>query len=70
VGNHEDDDTSDTDDFDRDITGMIDEFSDQDRLTFMFAEIHESFRAMLTAGFTEKQALRLIAFTLIHEGDA
>jgi len=63
------------DDFDKDITSGSRDDSLGDEPSFlpmvlMFMEMHESFVAMIAAGFTEAQALRFHAYCAISDGDA
>jgi hypothetical protein len=58
---------SSNDDFDRDITN---DFSGAPSPMLMaFNEIHESFIALISVGFTETQALKFLAFCSIYDGD-
>jgi hypothetical protein len=62
------------DEFDKDITGEgatpnLGEEPIDLALVLMFMEMHESFLALLAAGFTEPQALRFLAYCLAAEGD-
>jgi hypothetical protein len=55
------------DDFDKDITS--EPFGQGDFLILAFAELHESFLAMVQVGFSETQALKFLAYLSSQRGE-